>query len=72
MCMANHFRSDPRDERQRPICIVICAVDQAGESTAKDVIGDKKKMRRTQEKFQQCTAVPRAKFARLEPGESTI
>lgn len=40
-----------------------------GNLSAKDVIGDKKKMRRTQEKFLEAMQerVPRAKFARLEP-----
>lgn len=40
-----------------------------GNLSAKDVIGDKKKMRRTQEKFLGAMQerVPRAKFARLEP-----
>ena len=40
-----------------------------GNLSAKDVIGDKKKMRRTQEKFREAMQerVPRAKFARLEP-----
>ncbi len=38
--------------RQRPICIGdFIAVDKRGNPSAKDVIGDKKKMRRTQEKF---------------------
>jgi plasmid recombination enzyme len=40
-----------------------------GNLSAKDVIGNKKKMRRTQEKFLEAMQerVPRAKFARLEP-----
>lgn len=42
---------------------------ERGNLSAKDVIGDKKKMRRTQEKFLEAMQerVPRAKFARLEP-----
>ncbi len=41
--------------RQRPICARICAADQVGNSSAKDVIG-RQKENATQEKFLEANA----------------
>ncbi len=57
MCMAKRISfpgSDPRRSRQRPICIVILKPLTKRGIYRRKTIGDKKKMRRTQEKFLQC------------------
>ncbi len=46
----NHFRSDPRRRDNAPICIVIL-LPLTKRNLSAGMIGDKEKMRRTQEKF---------------------